>query len=94
MSGALSDMLTSSLANHARVLVENRYFNGHPDLVVQGIYPNNAVRAGEEGVEIKTTRKKGGAVDTQWRTEPMDVCLCIRSRSENRARIRSQTDDV
>ena len=71
MSGALSDMLTSSLANHARVLVENRYFNGHPDLVVQGIYPNNAVRAGEEGVEIKTTRKKGGAVDThgarnQW----------------------------
>ena len=71
MSGVLSDMLTSSLASHARVLVENHYFNGHPDLVVQGIYPNNAVKAGEEGVEIKTTRKKGGAVDThgarnQW----------------------------
>lgn len=71
MSGVLSDMLTSSLANHARVLVENTYFNGHPDLVVQGIYPNNAVKAGKEGVEIKTTRKKGGAVDThgardQW----------------------------
>ena len=31
MSGVLSDMLTSSLvASHARVLVENRYFNGHP----------------------------------------------------------------
>ena len=70
MSGVLSDMLTSSLANHARVLVENTYFNGHPDLVVQGIY-HNAVKAGKEGVEIKTTRKKGGAVDThgardQW----------------------------
>lgn len=71
MSGVLSDMLTSSLANHARVLVENAYFNGHPDLVVHGVYPNNAVKAGKEGVEIKTTRKKGGAVDThgarnQW----------------------------
>ncbi len=71
MSGVVSDMLTSSLASHSRVLVENSYFNGHPDLVVQGVYPNNAVKAGDEGVEIKTTRKKGGAVDThgarnQW----------------------------
>ena len=71
MSGVLSDMLTSSLATHARVLVENNYFNGHPDLLVQGVYPNNSVKSGTEGVEIKTTRKKGGAVDThgaraQW----------------------------
>lgn len=61
MSGVLSDMLTASLATHARTLVENTYFNGHPDLVVQGVYPNNSVKAGERGVEIKTTRKKGGA---------------------------------
>lgn len=71
MSGVLSDMLTASLAKHSRSLVENRYFNGHPDLVVKGKYPNNRVKAGEHGVEIKTTRKVGGAVDThgaraQW----------------------------
>ncbi len=71
MSGVLSDMLTASLAKHSRVLTENGYFNGHPDLVVQGIYPENSVKAGEEGIEIKTTRKAGGAVDThgarnQW----------------------------
>jgi len=71
MSGVLSDMLAASLAKHSRVLTENRYFNGHPDLVLQGIYPGNAVKAGEEGVEIKTTRKTGGAVDphgarNQW----------------------------
>lgn len=60
MSGVLSDMLTASLAKHSRVLTENDYFNGHPDLVVQGVYPNNSVKAGTEGVEIKTTRKKGG----------------------------------
>jgi hypothetical protein len=71
MSGVLSDMVTASLAKHSRVLTENRYFNGHPDLIVQGIYPDNAVKAGTDGIEIKTTRKAGGAVDThgarnQW----------------------------
>jgi hypothetical protein len=71
MSGVLSDMLTASLAKHSRTLIENRYFNGHPDLVVKGTYPSNSVKAGEHGIEIKTTRKTGGAVDThgarnQW----------------------------
>ena len=71
LSGVLSDMLTASLARHSRTLVENQYFNGHPDLVVQGVYPQNSVRAGEQGIEVKTTRKRGGAVDThgarnQW----------------------------
>ena len=71
MSGLLSDMLTASLAKHSRVLTENLYHNGHPDLIVQGVYAGNAVNSGTEGVEIKTTRKAGGAVDThgarnQW----------------------------
>lgn len=71
MSGMLSDMLTASMAKHARSLVQNLYFNGHPDLIVNGRYPNNKVKAGEDGGEIKTTKKSGGAVDThgarnQW----------------------------
>lgn len=71
MSGVLSDMLTASLAKHSRALTVNCYFNGHPDLVVRGEYPNNSIKAGDKGVEIKTTRKAGGAVDThgarnQW----------------------------
>ena len=88
MSGMISDMLTASMAKHSRTLVENRHFNGHPDLIVQGRYPQNAVRAGEHGIEIKSTRKPGGAVDThgareQWmavfvyrtdhQTEPADA---------------------
>jgi hypothetical protein len=63
MSGLLSDMLTASLAKHSRSLTVNQYFNGHPDLVVKGRYPNNSVKAGADGVEIKSTRKSGGAVD-------------------------------
>ncbi len=74
MSGFISDMLTASLANHARSLTENRYHNGHPDLVVEGVYPDNSVAAGEEGLEIKTTRKKGGAVDFHG---ARDQWLCV-----------------
>ena len=74
MSGVLSDMLTASLARHSRVLTENRFHNGHPDLVVQGRYPNNSVKAGTDGVEIKTTRKKGGAVDTHG---ARDQWMCV-----------------
>lgn len=71
MSGLLSDLITSSLAKHSRTLVVNQYHNGHPDLLVKGIYPSNKIKSGTEGVEIKTTRKSGGAVDThgardQW----------------------------
>lgn len=62
-SGLISDMLTASMAKHSRVLRENQYFNGHPDLVVQGRYPGDSVRAGEDGLEIKSTRRAGGAVD-------------------------------
>lgn len=71
MSGLISDMVTASLSKFSRSLVENQHFNGHPDLIVRGKYANNAVASGLEGIEIKSTRKAGGAVDThgarqQW----------------------------
>ena len=74
MSGMVSDLLTASLANHARALTENGYFNGHPDLLVEGAYPNNAIQAGTEGVEIKSTRRAGGAVDMHG---ARDQWLCV-----------------
>jgi len=74
LSGLLSDMMTASMAKHSRVLAQNKYFNGHPDLVVRGLYPNNAVQAGTEGIEIKTTRRAGGAVDTHG---ARDQWMCV-----------------
>lgn len=70
-SGVISDMLTESLAKHSRSLTVNAYHNGHPDLLVRGVYPGDSIKSGSEGVEIKSTRKSGGAVDThgarkQW----------------------------
>ena len=72
LSGALSDMLTGSLAKHSRSLVVNAFHNGHPDLIIQGRFPDDSVKSGhDDGVEVKTTKKPGGAVDThgarsQW----------------------------
>lgn len=71
LSGMISDMITAALAKFSRSLVENRHFNGHPDLILRGKYPKDSVASGEFGIEIKSTRKAGGAVDThgarqQW----------------------------
>jgi hypothetical protein len=74
MSGFLSDMLTDSLAKHARNMARNAYHNGHPDLLVGGVYPNNSVKSGRDGVEIKATGKKGGAVDTHG---ARDQYMCV-----------------
>lgn len=76
MSGLISDMLTASMAQHSRVLVENQYHNGHPDLIVNGVYPNDSVKAGDEGIEIKSTRKRGGAVDTHGAREQW-MCIFV-----------------
>ena len=76
MSGLISDLPTASLANHSRSLTENGYFNGHPDLIVAGFYPNDRVQAGTEGIEIKSTRKKGGAVDTHGAREQW-MCVFV-----------------
>jgi hypothetical protein len=71
LSGMLSDLMTDALATHSRSLVVNGFHNGHPDLLVEGKYSHNKVQSGEFGVEIKSTNKAGGAVDThgarsQW----------------------------
>lgn len=76
LSGLLSDMLTASVAKHSRTLVQNSYFNGHPDLVVRGVYPEDKAKAGQEGVEIKTTRKPGGSVDTHGAREQW-MCVFV-----------------
>lgn len=74
LSGLLSDLLTASLAKHSRVLVENRWPNGHPDLVVKGRYPGDAVKAGVDGIEIKSTKNKSAAVDMHG---ARDQWLCV-----------------
>jgi hypothetical protein len=74
LSGTFSDMLRDSLANHARSLVKNKHPNGHPDLIKRGEYPKDSVASGQLGVEVKSTRKPGGAVDLHG---PRDHWMCV-----------------
>ena len=76
MSGLISDMVAVSMAQHSRTLVENQYHNGHPDLIVNGVYANDSVKSGKKGVEIKSTRKRGGAVDTHGAREQW-MCVFV-----------------
>ena len=69
MSELLSDMLTASLAKHSRSLVVNTYFNGHPDLVVKGRYPENSAKAGEFGAALS------GADPASFDPSPGDLKL-------------------
>lgn len=46
--------------------------------MVQGVYAENQVKSGTEGVEIKTTRKSGGAVDTHGAREQW-MCVFVYS---------------
>lgn len=59
----ISDTLAVYVGHHARVLTPNRYFNGHPDLIPGGQYPNDAVQSGAEGVEVKATVRPTSAAD-------------------------------
>lgn len=76
MSGMISDMVTATLARMSRSLVENQYFNGHPDLIKRGHYANDSVASGSEGIEIKSTVKSGGAVDTHGAREQW-MCVFV-----------------
>lgn len=67
-SGILSDTIVASVARHSRVLTENRFHNGHPDLIPTGVYAYDEVQSGREGIEVKATRGRG-AVDTHGARE-------------------------
>ena len=67
-SGILSDTISASVARHSRVLTENQFHNGHPDLIPMGLYPHDKIQSGREGVEVKATKGRG-AVDTHGARE-------------------------
>ena len=59
-SGVISEMVVQSTSKQSASLIRNHYHNGRPDLVPTGLYPDNAVLRGEDGVEVKASRHDGG----------------------------------
>ena len=66
MSGVLSDMVTASLAKHSRVLTENAYFNGHPDLVVPRDLSGKRGEVGRSGRRNKDDSEEGWSGRYAW----------------------------
>ncbi len=62
-SGLLSDLIAEAISTHAPGLISNRYPNGHPDLLPKGRYADDTCQSAEEGIEVKVTNKRSGAVD-------------------------------
>jgi hypothetical protein len=66
----LEVMLPRPLAQIADKIQRAIQSQGKTMLVVQGRYANNSVKSGSDGVEIKSTVKKGGAVDRRAAPRP------------------------
>ena len=62
--------------------MKNRYHNGHPDLIPNGLYADNACLHGSEGIELKASRRKSG-----WQGHnPEDIWLMVFVFDSNSAR--------
>ena len=78
LSNVLSNMLNTSLAKHSKALVVNTIPNGHPDLILKGMYDGNKAINAAEGVEVKATRSTSAAVDMHSDRE-QDLCTFVYS---------------
>jgi len=59
-AGVLSETLVKNLSDASHTLTRNRKVGGHPDLILPGRYPGDSVLRGEDGIEVKASKTKGG----------------------------------
>jgi hypothetical protein len=59
-AGLLSEVLVKNLADHSPALVHNTYVGGYPDLILPGVYPDDAALKATDGIEVKASKQKGG----------------------------------
>ena len=55
-SNTVGDFFISAVDRHCPTVAKNRYHNGHPDLIVRGKHPDDAVQYCDEGIEVKASR--------------------------------------
>jgi hypothetical protein len=60
LSGFISELVVKRLGGSSKALARNGKIGGHPDLVPRGMYTDDSVLRGEEGVEVKTSIQSGG----------------------------------
>ena len=60
LSGMISEFLVKNIARAAETLEANAKVGGHPDLLPKDHYAANLVLKGDEGIEIKSSIRRGG----------------------------------
>jgi hypothetical protein len=55
-SSIVGEFMSSTIPKHCSSIVRNRHHNGHPDLILAMMFPNNAVQHAPHGIEIKASR--------------------------------------
>lgn len=60
LSGLVSEMLVKNVSNNSSALIRNEKIGGHPDLIPRNLYHENQILRGEEGIEIKVSKQRGG----------------------------------
>lgn len=76
-SGIVSELLVKNTADNSQTLARNKKVGGHPDLVLANKYPEDSVLRADEGIEVKTSRRKGG-----WQGHNPEDCWLIIFRYE------------
>ncbi len=72
-SSMVGEFMSAILPKYCTTLVKNTYHNGHPDLIPEGKFEDDACQHGTEGVEIKSSRHSSG-----WQGHnPEDVWLMV-----------------
>jgi hypothetical protein len=59
-AGLLSEMLVREIAQHSAALERNVRIGGYPDLLPVGMYAGSSILRGTEGIEVKSSKQKGG----------------------------------
>lgn len=59
-SGVVSELVVESVSLQSATLIANKYHNGRPDLLPRGLYENDSVLRGAEGIEVKASRNASG----------------------------------
>lgn len=55
-SSIVGEFMTSTIPKHCSGLVKNAYHNGHPDMIPSGMFPDDKLQHGTEGIEVKGSR--------------------------------------
>ncbi len=59
-AGLLSEVIVREVARHSAALERNVHIGGYPDLLPAGMYEGNSVLRGAEGIEVKSSKQRGG----------------------------------